>query len=112
MPFFMHQWRYKDQQVRALVKYPQDREETLRVATEAFGGKLHNFFFCFGDYDGICITEFPDSKTALASLFSIFGTGSLSALKTTVLFTQEEAKAAMTMAREALSPYAPPDTQT
>jgi uncharacterized protein with GYD domain len=112
MPFYMHQWTYKDKQVRALVTHSQDREEILRVATEAFGGKLHNFFFCFGDYDGMCITEFPDSKTALASLMSIFGMGSLSALKTTVLFTHEEAKAAMTMAREAVSPYTPPDAET
>jgi len=92
MPFFMHQWTYKDPEVKAMVQRPQDRAETVEVAVEAFGGKLHNFFFCFGDYDGMCITEFRDSQTAMASLMSIIGAGGLSALKTTVLVTQEEAK--------------------
>jgi uncharacterized protein with GYD domain len=112
MPFFMHQWTYKDLQVRAMVTHPQDRAETVRVAIEAFGGSLHSFFFCFGDYDGMCITDFPDSKTALASLMSIVGAAGLSALKTTVLVTQDEAKAAMQLAHRVLTPYAPPDAET
>ena len=108
MPFFMHQWTYKDAQVKAMVQRPQDRAETVRDAVEVFGGKLHSFFFCFGDYDGMCITEFPDNKTALASLMSIIGPGGLSALRTTVLVTQEEAKAAMMLAHDLVVSYTPP----
>ena len=112
MPFFMHQWTYKDSQVRAMVTHPQDRAETVRFAVEAFGGRLHSFFFCFGNYDGVCITEFPDIKTALASLMSIIGAGGLAGLKTTVLITQEEARTAMGLAHEVVSPYAPPKPET
>jgi uncharacterized protein with GYD domain len=108
MPFFMHQWTYKDPQVRAMVTHPQDRAEIVRDAIETFGGKLHSFFFSFGGYDGMCITEFPDNKTALASLMSIVGSGGLSTIKTTVLVTQEEAKAAMMLAHDLVAPYTPP----
>jgi uncharacterized protein with GYD domain len=112
MPFFMHQWTYKDPEVKAMVQRPQDRAETVRDAIEVFGGKLHSFFFCFGDYDGMCITEFPDNKTALASLMSIVGSGGLSTIKTTVLVTQEEAKAAMMLAHDLVAPYTPPSGMT
>ena len=112
MPFFLHQWTYKDQQVRAMVTHPQDREDIVRVAVVAFGGKLHSFFFSFGDYDGMCITEFPDNKTALASLMSIIGSAGLSALKTTPLITQEEAKTAMKLANDMVAPYKPPSEIT
>lgn len=112
MPFFMHQWKYKDPQVRAMVTHPQDRAEIVRDAIEAFQGKLHSFFFCFGDYDGMCITEFPDNKTALASLVSIVGSAGLSSIKTTVLIRQEEAKAAMMLAHDVVAPYRPPSGTT
>ncbi len=112
MPFFMHQWKYKDPEVRAMVTHPQDRADIVRDAIEAFRGKLHNFFFCFGDYDGMCITEFPDNKTALASLVSIVGSAGLSSIKTTVLIRQEEAKAAMMLAHDVVAPYTPPSGTT
>ena len=110
MPLFMHQWTYKDPQVLAMITNPQDRAEAVGLAVETFGGKLHRFFFCFGDYDGMCITEFPDSETALACLMSIVGLGGLSTIKTTVLITQEEAKAAMMHAHKLVGAgaYTPP----
>ena len=90
MPHYLHQWAYKDREVRAMVTQPQDREEVVRVAVEAFGGKLHGFYFCFGDYDGACIAEFPNNETAMACLMSIFGEGGLLTLRTTPLMTPRE----------------------
>ncbi len=108
MPHYLHQWAYKDREVRAMVTAPQDREEVVRVAIEAFGGKLQGFYFCFGDYDGTCITEFPDNETAMACLMSIFGQGGLHTVRTTPLMTQDECRAAMDTARRIVTPYEPP----
>ena len=110
MPFYMHQWRYKDPQVRAMITHPQNREEIVRVATEAFGGKLHSFFLCFGEYDGICISEFPDQKTTLACMMSVLGQGGLIDMTTTPLLTMEESKEAMLLAQTVVSPYQPPSS--
>jgi uncharacterized protein with GYD domain len=108
MPHYLHQWTYKDREVRAMVTAPQDREDVVRVAVEAFGGKLHGFYFCFGEHDGACISEFPDNETALACLMSIFGQGGLATLKTTPLMTQEESRGAMERARAVVTHYQPP----
>lgn len=108
MPYYLHQWRYKDPAVRAMVKTPQDREEVVTLAAKAFKGRLHGFFFCFGDYDALCISEFPDNRTAMACVMSIVGQGGLECLKTTALVTQEEARNAMSDAHSKITGYSPP----
>jgi uncharacterized protein with GYD domain len=108
MPYFMHQWRYKDPQFRAMVDKPQDRAETVKRTVEAFDGKLHRFYFAFGDYDGIAIAEFPDNKCSAACLMTIVGGGGLESVKTTVLLTTEEASEAMELAHDKISGYEPP----
>lgn len=108
MPFFLHQWTYKDSEVRAMVTTPQDREEIVSLAAQAFGGRLHGFYFCFGDHDAMCITEFPDNRTALACVMSIVGHRGLVALKTTALVTTQEARDAMGHATRVVNPYSKP----
>jgi uncharacterized protein with GYD domain len=100
MPFYLHQWNYKDPQVKTMVAGTEDRAEVVRLATEAFGGKLHSFFYCFGEYDGVAISEYPDQVTELASLMSIFGEGRTIGIHTTVLFPPEETMRAIKLAHE------------
>jgi uncharacterized protein with GYD domain len=107
MPYFLHQWRYKDQQTRAMVSEVSDRAEVVRIATEAFGGTMHMFFYCFGDYDGIAISSYPDNETAFASLMSIFGQGRLAEVHTTVLLPSEEGLGAMKRVHDLLFPHGP-----
>ncbi|RZI80223.1 MAG: GYD domain-containing protein [Rubrivivax sp.] len=100
MPFFLHQWSYKDQQFRSLILENRDRAEVVRLATEAFGGTLHSFFYSFGEYDGVAICEFPDQSTAFAALMSISGQGRVRVVHTTPLLTADEGLNAMQMASE------------
>jgi uncharacterized protein with GYD domain len=104
MPFFLHQWNYKDQQVRKMLVETEDRKEVVRMATEAFDGRLHHFFYCFGEYDGMAISEYPSHEAALASMMSIFGQGRISDVRTTVLFTPEEGMRAIRHAHEIVAP--------
>jgi uncharacterized protein with GYD domain len=108
MSFYMLQWRYKETALRALVQNPQDRSEAARKAIEAYGGKLHHFFFAFGEFDGVAISEFPDAESATASALTIGAGGAASAIKTTVLISSEEAVRAMEKAHVARSGYTPP----
>jgi len=107
LAFFMHQWTYKDPHIREMITKPSDRAEIVRVATEAFGGKLHQFFLAFGDYDGVAISEFPDATTALACMMSVYGQGGLSSLKTTFLVPSDQGKLAMELAQNVLRGAAP-----
>lgn len=95
MPYFLHQWRYKDTQVKAMIHDAEDRAEIVRLATEAFGGTLHHFFYCFGDHDGVAVSEFTDQNTALSCVMAILGQGRVVTIRTTPLFTPEEGLQAM-----------------
>jgi uncharacterized protein with GYD domain len=108
MAFYLHQWSYKDLQTKKMVIEKQDRSEVVRMATAAFGGTLHHFFYCFGQYDGLAITEFPDNEHALACLMTIFGQGRLNYIHTTPLFTAEQGLGAMGLAGKIVGP----DTHT
>jgi hypothetical protein len=56
----------------------------------------------------MCISEFPDNRTAMACVMSIVGQGGLATLRTTALLTQEEAGGAMNDAKGVFSPYSTP----
>lgn len=104
MPYYLHQFSYKDREIRDMVTKPHDRAEVVRVAIEAFRGKLHQFYFTLGEYDGLSISEFPDNETALACVMSIAGQGGLAILRTTALVTTQETERAMKKAHKLLAP--------
>jgi uncharacterized protein with GYD domain len=106
MPFFMTQFAYTTEGVAALVKKPEDRSAPLKALVEKFGGRLLSFYYCFGEYDGIAITEAPDAATVLSVLFAVIVAGHLRAVKTTELFTVPETMGAMSKAGTVM--YPPP----
>lgn len=108
MPFYLYQWQYKDPAIRAMIDAPQDRPAELRKAVEAFNGRLHQFFFAFGEYDGIGIVEFPDNQSCAACSLTLAGAGGAVALRTTVLLTPAEGQEAMRQARTARPDYRAP----
>jgi uncharacterized protein with GYD domain len=105
MTLYLHQWAYKEDQVTAMLKAApseMDRAELIRTSAEAFGGKLHAFYYCFGQYDGVAISEFNDETTALACLMAICGQGRIKTVRTAVLFRPEQGVEAVRIAREVL----------
>ncbi len=103
MPFYLHQWVYRDATVRDMIVKPQNREDIVRVAAEAFKGRLLHFYLSFGEYDGVSISEFPDNETAMACLMLILGQGAVERIKTPPLMSQDEARGAMDRAHEVLT---------
>ncbi|SDC27847.1 GYD domain-containing protein [Variovorax sp. CF079] len=104
MPMFLHQWCYKDQQIRQMLDDVEeiDRAELVRTAIEAFGGAMHSFFYCFGEYDGAAISEFADETTALACVMSIYGQGRVFSVRTTPLFLPQNGMKAIRLAQTIL----------
>jgi uncharacterized protein with GYD domain len=64
MGFYLVQVAYKDTAAKTLIGHPQAREDAIGKACASVGGKLHSFFFSFGEYDVAMIAEFPDNATA------------------------------------------------
>ena len=82
------------------------REEALQKSCHALGGKLHHFFYCFGEYDALGIAELPDNKAAAALSLSADASGAVKQVSTTVLLTVAEAMDAMKKAQT--DQYKPP----
>jgi uncharacterized protein with GYD domain len=95
MPFYMTQFAYTAEAIAAMAKNPQDRSIPLRELAQKLAGRLIGFYFCFGEYDGIVLSEAPDDATATAIVMAAVSAGHLKAVKTTKLFTVEETMEAM-----------------
>jgi uncharacterized protein with GYD domain len=108
MSYYLFQWKYKDPAIQAMIETPQDRAAELRKAVEAFGGRMHQFFFAFGDYDGLGIVEFPNNESCAACAAMLSGAGANTSLQTTALLTANEGQAAMLRASSVQSGYRPP----
>lgn len=110
MPHFLVRFGFKDSSTKAMVTTPHDRTETARALVENFGGKLRDYFFSFGEYDGVGICEFPDNVSAAAFSMAAASTGGFSRFETTPLLTGKEAEAAMKMAQATKTTgYKPPN---
>ena len=108
MPHFMVRWQFTSASTKALVEKPHDRTATARALIEGFGGKLHSYYFSFGDYDGLGIGEFPDNTAAAACSMAAIATGAFTRFETTMLLTASEAEAAMKKAHNTKTEYKPP----
>ena len=75
---------------------------------ESVGGKLHGFWYAFGEHDGYNLWEAPDNVSMAAVAIAIGGGGALSSLETTVLLTVEETLDALDKAGQLR--YRPPGT--
>jgi uncharacterized protein with GYD domain len=69
------------------------RRATVQKMIEQLGGKLHGFYYAFGDYDAYLLVDLPDHASAAAISLSVFAAGGAQ-VKTTVLLTPEDIDAA------------------
>lgn len=95
MAFYMVQFAYTPEAWAALVKNPQDRSVAGRELVQMLGGRVVGFYYSFGEYDGVAITEAPDDNAALAGAMALVAPGHIKAIKTTRLFTVEESMESM-----------------
>ena len=95
MPMYLTRFGYTPQTWARLVKKPEDRRLAANKYIESVGGKLHGFWYAFGDHDGYCLWEAPDNVSMAATAIAIGAGGALSSFQTTVLLTVEETLAAL-----------------
>ena len=108
MGFYMIQGCYTQPAIKNLVARPENRSKAGGALVKALGGKLHQYFMSFGEYDFVAIVEMPDDQAAAAASMALGSAGHLSGVKTTKLMTVDEAMAAMAAAGAAASSLAVP----
>ena len=109
MAHFLLRWQFTSGSAKAMVARPHDRTEQATALITSFGGSLHQYFFAFGEYDGVGIVEFPDNTSVAACSMMAASTGAFSRFETTPLLTAKEAEAALKRAHGTKSSYKAPD---
>src|SRR5680860_1034556 len=95
MPVYLTRFSYTPATWAKLVKNPEDRRAAATEYIESVGGKLHGFWYAFGDQDGYNLWEAPDNVSMAATAIALSAGGALSSFHTTVLLTVEETVAAL-----------------
>jgi uncharacterized protein with GYD domain len=99
MALYLTRFSYTPETWARLIDKPEDRRAAAREYIEAVGGKLHGFWYAFGEHDAYNLWEAPDNVSMAAVSVAISAGGALSEFQTTVLLTVEETLAALDKAR-------------
>ena len=100
MPVYLTRFSYTPETWARMIENPEDRRAAAQAYIESVGGKLHGFWYAFGEHDAINLWEAPDNVSMAAVALAITGGGALSSLETTVLLTVDETLEALRKAGE------------
>src|SRR3712207_5672154 len=106
MPLYLTKFSYTPETWARLIGNPEDRRAAAQDYIESVGGKLHGFWYGFGEHDGYTLWEAPDNTSMAAVAVALAAGGALSSAQTTVLLTVEETMEAFGKAGEVR--YRPP----
>jgi uncharacterized protein with GYD domain len=99
MPLYLTKFSYTPETWAKMISNPEDRRAAAISYIESVGGKLHGFWYAFGEHDGYNLWEAPDNVSMAAVALAIGGGGALSSIETTVLLDVEETIAALRKAQ-------------
>ena len=100
MPLYLSRFSYTPETWARMIGNPEDRRVAAQSYIESVGGKLHGFWYAFGEHDGYNLWEAPDNVSMAAVAVAIGGGGALGSFETTVLLTVEEAIEALRLAQQ------------
>lgn len=90
MAKFLSMGNYTNQGLKGVLKEGGSaRKKAIEDAVHAMGGRVEAFYFAFGDFDAVTITELPDNVSAAALSIGIAAAG-VATVKTVVLLTPDE----------------------
>src|SRR6188508_2324916 len=108
MALYLTRFSYTPETWARLTQNPEDRRDAAESYIESVGGKLHGFWYAFGEQDGYNLWEAPDNVSMSAVALAIGAGGALRSIETTVLLSVEDTLAALEKAQSIK--YRPPST--
>jgi uncharacterized protein with GYD domain len=109
MPLYLSKFSYTPETWARMIKKPEDRRQAAKAYIESVGGKLHGFWYAFGEHDGYTLWEAPDNESMAAVVLAITAGGAVISLDTTVLMTVDETMQALQTADDLVQYRAPGD---
>lgn len=95
MALYLTRFSYTPETWARLIRNPEDRRAAATQYIEAVGGKLHGFWYAFGEHDGYNLWEAPDNVSMAAAALAINAGGALSSVQTVALLSVEDTLAAL-----------------
>jgi uncharacterized protein with GYD domain len=95
MPLYLTRFSYTPETWARLIKKPEDRRAAAQQYVESVGGRMHGFWYAFGDHDAYTLWDAPDNVSMAAVAVAISAGGAVSSFQTTPLLTVEETLAAL-----------------
>lgn len=100
MSLYLSRFSYTPETWARMIGNPEDRRAAASAYIESVGGKLHGFWYAFGEHDGYTLWEAPDNVSMAAVALAIGSGGALSTIETTVLMSVDETIEALRKAGE------------
>src|SRR6185503_9160370 len=100
MPLYLTRFSYTPETWAMLIGNPEDRRHAAQAYIESVGGKLHGFWYAFGEHDAYTLWEAPDNESMAAVALAITAGGALSSLEATTLLTVDETMDALRKAQQ------------
>ena len=100
MALYLSKFSYTPETWARMAQNPEDRRDAARSYIESVGGKLHGFWYAFGEFDGYNLWEAPDDVSMAAAAIAITAGGALSKFETTTLLSVEDTLEALRRSRE------------
>ena len=100
MALYLSKFSYTPETWARMAQNPEDRRDAARSYIESVGGKLHGFWYAFGEFDGYNLWEAPDDVSMAAAAIALTAGGALSKFETTTLLSVEDTLEALRRSRE------------
>jgi uncharacterized protein with GYD domain len=94
-----------------MIQSPGDRTAAVRQLTDSLGGSVESAYWMFGPYDGLVISDVPDSISAAALSVTVGSTGSFKHLETHELLNQDQLSQVLSRSKDLTQAYQPPGQQ-
>ena len=109
MVLFMFMAKYTPAAVKAIAEGNDDREQAVRKACEAAGGKLIGFYGMLGqEHHVVLITEMPSVSEYIGTVLAATLGGAIESFKTIPMYDNAEMQKAREVYKQVKSAYAPP----
>ncbi|MCJ7492048.1 MAG: GYD domain-containing protein [Dehalococcoidia bacterium] len=76
MPTYLVLWKWTDQGARN-AGATIDRVQAFRTDVETHGGKLREFMWTLGRWDGFCVVEMSDDQAFTSAMLRLAGAGNV-----------------------------------
>jgi len=108
MAYYLAQVGYTGPSWKTQIESPRDPFERVQPLAQELGGRIHQMYYCFGEYDLVAIAEFPDDEAMAAFALAVGAGGATRCFATTKLLDVQGGLSAMKRAQAAAGKYVPP----